>query len=117
MANYENQICEAIDVIAGKKIQDANFNSMIKAEIVECTNSNLAEYKVRYQDSEFTAYALGKYIKYKSNTLVYILVPNNDFTERKIIVGSVLVNGKSLASALNGRVDEDNYLEISLSDI
>ena len=117
MKNYENQICEAVDIIASKKIQEAKFNSIVKGSIIELSNSNYAEYKVKYQDSIFTAYGLGKSIQYKKDTLVYILIPNNDFTERKIILGSVLVDTNSLSQGLDGYVDDEGYLNITLNDL
>jgi hypothetical protein len=113
--NYEEIICTAVDIIAEQKIKNAKFNSTVRAVVLECTNPNLAEYKVKYQDSTFLAYGLNKYLQYKENTLVYIFIPNNDFSEKKIILGST-TSGESTLPILNAKIDEENYLVLSVQD-
>ena len=89
---YEQQILDAIETIAKKTVDSANYDKTIKAQIIERTNAAIGEYKVRYQDSVFYAYSNNIDIKYASGTLVYILIPGNDMRQEKSIIGAVEKN-------------------------
>lgn len=89
MSSYENIICEAMEMIAEKAVAKANYDKTIQASIIRCEDELLGQYKVRYQDSTFYAYAANTNITYSANTLVYILVPGNDLGNTKTILGTV----------------------------
>ena len=87
--NYENQILNAIETIVNNTVENAGYDKTIKARILERTNPDIGEYKVRYQDSTFYAYSADVEIKYMKDTMVYILVPNNDMSQIKTIISAV----------------------------
>ena len=84
----ENAILQAIDIIADKKISQASFDKTIKAVVKERKDATTGEYLIKYQDSEFTAYATNSEINYQQGEEVYILIPGNDFMGVKRIIGS-----------------------------
>ena len=89
MSSYEEKLCEAMEYIAEKAVQSASYDKTIQATIIRCEDELLGQYKVRYQDSTFYAYAANTEITYSANTLVYILVPGNDMGNTKTILGTV----------------------------
>ena len=53
------------------------------------TNAATTEYLVKYQDSRFPAYSVNKSKQYKDGQNVYVLIPGNDTTQVKMILGAV----------------------------
>ena len=88
-----------------KTVSQGNFTKTILATIQYCADKVNGQYKIRYQNGYFTAYAQNPadYV-YSEGALVYVLVPKGDFTARLLIIGS--------ASNLN---DDKIYLD-NLSD-
>ena len=109
MNNIENSICDAIDILVKQAIDSANFDKTIQATIINCSEPSIGEYLVKYQDSKFYAYASNPDITYNSGALVYLLVPEGDFSNHKTIIGAV----KNLGANYNSQItQEDQYNEI-----
>lgn len=89
MSSYEEKLCEAMEYIADKAVQNASYDKTIQASVIRCEDELLGQYKVRYQDSTFYAYAANTEITYSPKTLVYVLVPGNDMGNTKTILGTV----------------------------
>lgn len=89
MAAIEHQICEAIETITDSRISRAGFDRTIQATIVACVDEVTGKYKVKYQDNTFYAYSGDVDKKYNKNNRVYILIPGNDMTRDKTILGTV----------------------------
>lgn len=85
----ENSICEAIQIIADKTVAHAGFDKTIRANIVQVTDATTGEYKVKYQDSEFTARAADTGINYQPDAQVLVLIPGNDWSRPKTILNGV----------------------------
>ena len=99
---YENQILDAIETIVDQKVKTAGYDKTIKAKIINCTDPTIGKYKVQYQDSVFYAYSGSSEINYMTGSEVYILVPDNDFSRDKTILGAVSRLGKDYAVAAEG---------------
>lgn len=104
MISYEQQICDAIEVMTEQALLDAEFNCTIQATIIECTNADTCEYKVSYQNSKFLAYAINTNVTYVAGTQVFILIPNNDMTKPKMILTSVRNQGIIKGSSGSGTI-------------
>ena len=87
----------AIDTIIDKKLREAKYDSTISAKIIKVLDSNLGRYEVQYQDAKFTVLSVGGGA-YQVNDYVYVLVPTNDFSRDKYILG--LSNNNRRATAL-----------------
>ena len=99
---YENQILDAIETIVNKKVETAGYDRTIQAKIISCDDPTIGKYRVQYQDSVFYAYSGSSEINYVPGSEVYILVPNNDMSRDKSILGSVSRLGKNYAVAAEG---------------
>ena len=83
--NIEKQICDAIEILVKRAVATARFDRTIMANIISCVNETTGEYRCRYQDSTFSAWAL-EGDRYEKGMSVYILIPENDFEKEKIIL-------------------------------
>lgn len=88
MNDFASIVNEAAEITAEQKVKEAKFDATIQAKILSCEDQSRGKYRVKYQDSIFVAYA-EKESTYAQNTDVYILVPSNDFSKTKKIIGSV----------------------------
>lgn len=110
----QNNICEAIDIIVQQAINNAGFDRTIQATVINCTDESVGQYKVRYQDSTFYAYAQNAEDKYSAGAGVYILIQNNDMARDKFIIGTVDKLGKDYISITD---ESDRYEKIGTSCI
>ena len=83
----QQSIYEAIDVVVEKKNSKLQFDRTIDCVITEVVNLTTGEYKVRYLDSIFSAFDLNNK-NFKVGKLVQVLVPQNDMSQRKTILGA-----------------------------
>lgn len=100
----ESIICNAINIIVQKQIENANYDKLISATVISdnlkgeykysgtrysTTKRNTYQddcYYVEYQNSKFIAYPLDENKTYQMGDRVLILVPNNDMTNEKYIL-------------------------------
>ena len=85
MADYAQMICEAVDRIVTKRIEDIKFDMTITCTVVDATNAASGAYKVDNGSVTFTAYS--RDTSYVVNDTVYVTIPNNDWNQQKLIVG------------------------------
>ena len=102
MANYENNIIDAIEKIVNNAVTNAGYDKTIKATIIECIDQTIGKFKVKYQDSTFYAYATSSEVTYTRGSEVYILIPGNDSGRDKTILGTVKKLGADYAVAPEG---------------
>lgn len=111
MANgnsIENNLCEAIEYIVNHAVESAGYDRTIQATIIECTDESIGKYKVKYQDSTFYAYSQSIDVTYTNGSDVYILVPGNDMTRDKTILGTT----KKLGSNYTNNAEGDEAYEV-----
>ena len=89
MSSIENNICEAVEIIVDKVVSQAGYDRTIQVSIVSCVDEVLGKYKVKHQDSTYFAYSTSPDIVYMPNTMVYLLIPSNDMSKDKTILGAV----------------------------
>lgn len=106
MADYAENLCTAMETIAQQAIADAGFDKTIQATVLRCEDSSSGQYLIKYQDSKFYAYSTRADVTYPANTLVYILVPNGDFSQNKTIIGSAT---KTASTYVTSIVDDSKY--------
>lgn len=88
MSKLEDNILQAIDIIVNKAVADAGYDKTIQAVIVECIDKTIGKYKVRYQDGVFYAYSENTDVTYTAGASVYVLIPGNDMSRDKRIIGN-----------------------------
>ena len=100
--NEINQnIIGAINILVESALSQANFDKTISAVIVSCTDEAKGKYKVKYQDATYYATSDNTEVKYSDNTEVYILIPGNDFSKEKKILGTVKDLGEAYIDTIN----------------
>ena len=83
--DYLNSLNEAMAIHAKKAVEGLEFDRTELAEIVDITNRDKGQYQVfngsvrYYAYSENTSYTLG--------SKVYVTIPNNDYSQQKLIKG------------------------------
>ena len=90
MVDYADIICQAVDEIVSKRLESINYDNTITCSVVDITNAKEGSYTVTDGSINFTAYSVST--EYKVNDVVYVTVPNNDFTKQKIIIGKQVTN-------------------------
>jgi len=87
MENLYEQFFAAMNNIASRNVESAKIDQTIQAEIASIVNIDVGEYKVKYESNIFSAFVLDPTVTYKVGEQVYILVPQGDFSAKKIILG------------------------------
>lgn len=88
-SEISNTMVDAFEIIADKIIEQAQFDKTIVASVVEAVDTNKGKYKVKYQDSNFYAFVDDTSKVLAQGAEVYVLIPKNDFSLTKKILGSV----------------------------
>ena len=101
-SSIEDALCEAIEYIVSNAVESAGYDRTIQATIVECTDATIGKYKVKYQDSSFYAYSQSTDVTYTSGSEVYVLIPNNDMSRDKTILGTTAKLGSNYATVAEG---------------
>lgn len=112
--NYEIQILDAIQMIVDNAVSKADFDKTIQGTISRCVDPTIGKYIVKYQNSSFYAYSSNIDTTYSVGTLVYVLVPGNDMSKDKTIIGAVDKLGPDYVSIIEG---EDGYEVVGVNNI
>lgn len=82
-----NTLCRAINIIAKRIVDRAPFDTTVLGTIASI-NLNKETYKVKVGDAFYTAKPIGG-AEYEVNDRVYMLIPQNDRTQAKFILGKM----------------------------
>lgn len=110
----ENSLCEAIELIVDKAVKTAGYDKTIQATVIECVDETIGKYKVRFQDATFFAYTVTAEVYYPAGCDVYVLVPGNDMTREKTILGATKKLGIDYASV---PVGEEAFSPVGINTI
>ena len=69
---------------------------------MSCEDATIGKYRCRYQDAIIYAYSNNTDVTYTKGSSVYILVPGNDMTKEKTILGSTEKLGINYISQAEG---------------
>lgn len=100
--DIENNICEAIEYIVNNAVENAGYDKTIQATIVNVVDQTIGKYKIKYQDSTFIAYAQSTDVTYVNGAEVYVLIPGNDMTRDKTILGTTKKLGANYTATPEG---------------
>lgn len=108
MSNELNEkIFRSVDTIVSARLQNLPFDQTIVGTIISVpeNNSGTQKYMVDYKGAKLTVFVNSDDVKYAINEEVYILIPQGDFTGRKIITGRVINDYKE-----QGISEENTFL-------
>ena len=97
-----NTLVNAISGFTEKSVEHLGYDKTVLASIQYCSDATLGQYKIKYQNGYYTAYAQDKSTIYANGAAVYVLVPGNDMSNKKFITGLV---------------DNDNSLRTYISNL
>ena len=86
--DIKNVLINTFKRSAEKSVQDASYDKTILATIQFCTDASIGQYKIKYQNGYYTAYAKDTSMMYINNTPVYVSVPGNNMNNRLFIIGA-----------------------------
>ena len=87
--SVNDKVLDAIEMLSSAAVENAKYNKTIQAQIIGCVDSKTGRYKCQYLDTTFYAYSDKENARYSSGTSVYVLIPDNDMSREKIILGAV----------------------------
>ena len=114
MSDLTNQLLDAIELIADKKVAAARYDKTIQATIVSCVDAQAGKYKIKYQGNMFYAYSTDTSTTLNNGISVYVNVPENDFSKVKTIIGTVANKGNLSSSIIT---ENQRYEEIGIDCI
>ena len=97
---------KAIDIITQERLANLGYDKTIKATITDDSNADKGEYTVSDGSSDFVAYSN---VKYSVGTIVYVIIPQGDYDNTKLIVGKYTDEN----STYNYVSPSDDFLDIT----
>ncbi len=87
MSKLVEDFFNAVNTISKDNVAAAKNDATIDASIKSVVNIDIGQYKVEYQGNVFDAYSSDPLSTYDAGEQVYVLVPQGDFSKRKVILG------------------------------
>ena len=113
MANNTNSAMEnlfqAIDIIVGDRLAGLNYDKTIKATVIDDSQSNKGVYMVSDGATDFRAICSPD-IVYPKDSIVYVVVPEGNWDNEKLIVGRYSNNGDDYFNYAN---TADDFLDVT----
>ena len=85
MADFSENIFQAIDILTKKQIEAVKFDETISAVITDTSKAENGEYIVSTGGTKFTAYSTET--KYRVDDTVMVTIPQGNYDNQKIIIG------------------------------
>ncbi len=96
MNNISEQLLQAMDIITEEKLRQLKYDKTIQATVYSIVDVDTGEYKVRYNGNIFSAFSEDTSKSYSIKDVVYVKVPEGNFSNKKLITS--LVTAKSLSN-------------------
>ena len=108
--DLKQSLVDTMDLISSKIARGTGAPHTIKAEIIEELDSGVHQYSISYGGAVYKdAYAIGN-VTYDPSTIVYVLIPENDFDNEKVILNAVV------PSASDYEDEELTELKVPIND-
>ena len=122
MNDLQNSLLESISILAKSASQSTPATLTIEAVVLDIVDVGSGLYLVEYLGNKFKAYS-DISSKYSVGELVYVIIPNGDFTKNKIILRAVTPTVKNYIedssekiyynNISNNLLDYENTIELS----
>lgn len=108
MSALQEQILDAIKILADKSVDASGATLTLECEVVDIIDAGVGLYSVKYLGNTFDAYAPLS-VNYKIGDIVFVIVPSGDMTATKIIIGSTAPSAGTYIDSES----VDHYVEVS----
>ncbi len=98
MSDLTTIMLDTMSEMASKRIKSTPIDLTIEAEVRMIQNVEVGEYKVFYQGAIFSAYSFNPEIVYQKGEKIFVLVPQGDMSNKKLILGRAANSGNSYAN-------------------
>ena len=88
MADFIENLFEATQTIVDKAISDLQFDKTVKAVIIDDSDASSGVYTVLEGTATYDAYT--ENTSFVKDDVVYVTIPNSDYSQQKIITGKVV---------------------------
>lgn len=101
---------QAIDIITQERLSNLGYDKTIKATIIDDSKAAQGTYELEYgANNIFTAHCDASMI-YKTGMVVYVIIPQGDWNNDKLIVGKYSNNGDDYYNYAN---PSDDFLDVT----
>lgn len=118
---YEKAICQVVNTIADQRISQAGFDTTVEAVVIGILDKTRGKYKLKYQNNIFQAYANNSEVYYEEGKIVTVLIPNNDWTLGKLILGSKdgygSINNQVLVNKINSNKIGQSAVKMNIPSV
>ena len=97
-------IVKAMQIIADSSNSKLRLDKTITAIIESVENLETGEYRVIYEGNSFLAYSYDVTVSFEVGQNVYVKIPENDMSKRKIIEGKISSSGNTLTDIIEQQV-------------
>lgn len=111
MSDFMESIFDSIKIIVDKELEELAFDTTIVCRIIDDSNSKNGKYKVTDGSITFDAYSENS--EYKSGESVRVTVPNNDYSQKKFIIGKYVEDETENNTPITYVSQTDNVVNIS----
>ena len=112
--DVNEKVLDAIELLTKASVARAGYDKTIQAQVISCVDKEAGKYKCKYQDAIFYAYTGNSDLILSSGSMVYILVPQNDMSKEKTIIGATEKLGVDFVTIAEG---EDAYEKVGINSI
>lgn len=96
---YQDSFCQAVNAIVDGRISGIKYDFTDRCTIVDDSKASLGKYYVDNGEAKYYAYT--ENTKYRKGENVYVLIPQNDYTKDKTIIGRVISDGEEALAGLS----------------
>ena len=101
---------QAIDIITQERLSNLGYDKTIKATIIDDSKAAQGTYELEYgANNIFTAHCDASMV-YKTGMVVYVIIPQGDWNNDKLIVGKYSNNGDDYYNYAN---PSDDFLDVT----
>ena len=104
--NYNENIYDAISTIIDSHLTQLKNDQTIVATVLQQDKDNPQKYQLSNANMKFWAYSNMENKTYTNNSSVYVLVPNGDYTQKKLILSEVPIETNKKTYGITNRFNQ-----------
>lgn len=111
-SSIQEQLLDTMKIIAQNEASKIQFDKTVLAMIWAVEDESKGQYRIKDQDSFYTAYSNNLNVTYKVKESVYVQIPENNYSNTKMIIGSVNQLGTEYVNVIEDK-DRVNLIGVN----